>query len=258
MLSITAPAGITHVLGINTEYKTGVVFNSAYCILPGGEVTSRYDKQHLLSFIEKPISGMIMPFFSSEGFSAISDTSHAAPLNTPYGKAGVFICNEASVPAAAASMVKQGAIFFLNMSNDGWFNDTYIVRTHFYYARLRAVESRKDLAVNTNNGYSGLIKASGEIVEQERSEDAFVKIVSIQPNNLVTTAAILPNWFVFSCLAFLLFNAIIGLIKKIKQLQPDTATGWGKHVLTHEWTPWRDETACPDSVPGPRARTDRC
>lgn len=216
ILLITAPAKTTHILGINTEYKDNVVFNSAYCILPNGEVSSRYDKQYLLSFIEKPLSGVLMPFFSSGGFSAMSSAQHAAPLNTPYGKAGVLICNEAAVPAAASDMVKQGAQFLFNMSNDGWFNDTYIVRLHFYYARLRAVESRKDLAINSNNGYSGMIKASGAIVEKERSEDPFVKMVSMQPNNIVTTASALPNLFVYCCAAFLVFIAAVDFVNRNK------------------------------------------
>ena len=213
ILSITAPAHVIHILGINTEYKADVVFNSAYCILPGGEVTNRYDKQHLLALIERPVNGLIMPFFSSEGFSATSDSQHASPLNTPYGKAGIFICNETAVPAAAASMVKKGARFLFNMSNDGWFNDTYIVGMHFYYARLRAVESRKDLVINSNNGYSGFIQASGTIVEQERGEEPFVKLVSVQPNDIISTATVSPYLLVYSCAAFLLLFAVFNFVK---------------------------------------------
>lgn len=211
ILSITAPAQVTHILGINTDFKDNVVFNSAYCLLPNGEVAGRYDKQYLLSFIEKPLSGILMPFFSSGGFSAISDDKHAASLNTPYGKAGVFICNEAAVPAAAASRVKDGAQFLINISNDGWFTDTYIVRLHFYYARLRAVESRKDLAINSNNGYSGMVKASGEIMEQEKSDDPFVKLVTMHPNNIVSMASSYPNLFVYGCAIYILVIGGINL-----------------------------------------------
>ena len=120
----------------------------------------------------------------------------------------MLICNEAAVPAAASNMVKHGAQFFFNMSNDGWFNDTYIVRLHFYYARIRAVESRKDLAINCNNGYSGLIKASGDIVEQERSEDPFVKMVSIEPNNTISLASSIPNLLVYCSVAYLLLITV--------------------------------------------------
>lgn len=203
ILSITKPANATHIMGINTSIAENEVYNSAYCILPDGSVTSRYDKQYLLALIEKPLNGIIMPFFSSKGFVAKNDLEHSAPLSTPYGKAGILICNEAAVPLAAAAMVKQGAEFLFNMSNDGWFNDTYIVRLHYYYARLRAVESRKDLVVNCNNGYSGLIQGSGEIIEQERSEEPFVKIVSVHPNSQISLASLVPDLLVYACVVYL-------------------------------------------------------
>ena len=205
ILKTTTDKPITHVLGINTEYRNNIVFNSAYAIIPGGEVTGRYDKQYLLSIVEKPLSGFLMPFFSNAGFSVVNDSIHDNPLNTAFGKAGILICNEAVMPAAAAIAVKKGAQFLLNMSNDGWFSDTYIPRLHFYNARLRAVESRKDIVVNANNGISGLINASGEIVERERSEDPFVKMVYVQPNNYKSIATIFPGLFIYCCAFYLLF-----------------------------------------------------
>ncbi len=213
VFKITDPASITHIMGINTAYKENEVFNSAYCILPGGNVTGHYDKQYLLSFIEKPLNGWLMPFFSSKGFSALNDTAHNKPLSTPFGRAGFLICNEAAVPAAAASQVRQGAQFLFNMSNDGWFNDTYIVNLHFYYARLRAVESRKDIAINSNNGWSGLIKASGDIEEQEKSTEPFVKMVKIQPNDYKTIVSSYPQIFTYFCLLFIAIICISSLIK---------------------------------------------
>ena len=215
VFKITDPAGITHIMGINTAYKENEVFNSAYCILPGGNVSGRYDKQYLLSFIERPLNGWLMPFFSSKGYSALYDSAHGKPLSTPFGKAGFLICNEAAVPAAAANQVKQGAQFLFNLSNDGWFNDTYIVDLHFYYARLRAVESRKDIAINCNNGFSGLIKASGDIEEKEKSEEPFVKMVSIQPNNYITIASLYPKIFIYGCAFYIAIIFITGFKKRL-------------------------------------------
>lgn len=217
VFKITDPVKITHILGMNTAYTQGQVYNSAYCILPGGIVTGRYDKQYLLTYIEQPFNGWLMPFFSSNGYAAISDKAHANPLPTPYGKAGFLICNEAAIPAAAANQVKQGAEFLMNMSNDGWFSDTYIVRLHYYYTRLRAVESRKDIAINCNNGFSGLIKASGVIEEKEKSDEPFVKIVSMQPNKHLTVASSYPGLIVYACIIYVTVILAIVLIRKIKQ-----------------------------------------
>lgn len=216
VLKITAPAQAAHILGMNTAYGKNEVFNSAYCILPDGKVNARYDKQHLLALIEKPLNGIVIPFFSSNGFIERNNNAYAAPLNTPYGKAGLLICNESVVPSAAANMVKQGAQFLCNMSNDGWFNDTYIVTDHFYTARLRAVESRKDLVINSNNGYSGLIKASGEIDVMKRSTEPFAEMVSVQPNNYTTPAALFPKLFVYGCACYVFIIVVINCYKKYR------------------------------------------
>ena len=213
ILKAGANKQITHILGINTEYKDNVVLNSAYAILPNGEVAGRYDKQYLLSVIEKPLNGFLMPFLSSAGFSVVNDVKHAEPLKTPFGNAGILICNEAAVPAAAQKMAKNNANFLCNMSNDGWFSNTYIVQLHFYCARLRAVATRKDVVVNSNNGYSGLIKASGEIDAMERSEDPFVKMVSVQPNNIISTATKFPNLFLYLCVFFVAGIFVYQIIK---------------------------------------------
>jgi apolipoprotein N-acyltransferase len=214
IFKITDPARITHIMGINTAYTANEVFNSAYCILPGGIVEGRYDKQYLLSFIEKPLNGWLMPFFSSKGYSARNDMENSKPIQTPFGKAGFLICNEAAIPAAAANQVKQGAEFLMNMSNDGWFDDTYIVWAHYYSARLRAVESRKDIAINCNNGFSGLIKASGNIELKKRNTEPFVDIVTIQPNNYITMASSHPMIFIYGCAIYIALILLLQIVTK--------------------------------------------
>jgi apolipoprotein N-acyltransferase len=197
IIKITKPANITHILGINTEAGSGnMVYNSAYCLLPDGTVTGRYDKQVLLALIERPIGGALIPFMSSAGFTAKTG-EYSAPLNTPYGKAGIIICNESAVPSTAYNAALKGAEFICNLSNDGWFNDTYIVGLHFYNARLRAVETRKDVAINSNDGYSGLVKASGRIAMQERSDGPLVKMVTVNCNQYKSLAVSCPYLFVY-------------------------------------------------------------
>ncbi len=216
VLKITAPAHVTHVMGINTAVSDNVIYNSAYAIDSTGKVTGRYDKQFLLSLIEKPINGALIPFFSSLGFIETNDPAHGTPLTTPYGKAGIMICNESTVPQSAALMVKQGAQFLFNMSNDGWFNNTYITDLHFQNARLRAVETRKDVAVNCNNGFSGLIKASGRIDTQQRSTAPIVQIVNLQPNNFTSVTILYPYIFIYCCGAVIVVFIFLNLVPKTR------------------------------------------
>ncbi|MEP6684790.1 MAG: apolipoprotein N-acyltransferase [Parafilimonas sp.] len=210
ILKESSSANVTHILGINTEVENNIVNNSAYCILPNGNVAGRYDKQFLLSFIEKPLSNISIPFFSSKGFLVSNDKAHSAPLTTPYGNAGIMICNESAIENSARNSVNQGAEFFFNMSNDGWFNKTYIVRSHFLIARLRAVETRKDVAVNCNNGYSGFISASGSIIKQQKDTEPFVQLAEIHPNNYKTFAVTYPLLLIYISAAFV----FIIIIKK--------------------------------------------
>jgi len=212
VLQITAPAHATHILGINTQAEDNATefHNSAYCVLPDGKVTGRYDKQFMLSFVERPIGGMAMPFLSNNGYKERTNRLYNAPLKTPYGNAGILICNEAAVSAAGTHLASAGADFLLNMSNDGWFDDTYIVEDHFYAARLRAVETRKDIAINSNNGYSGMIKASGEIGARRRDDHPFVEVVSVRPNDTKTLATACPNLLAYICVLYVLVMLAIG------------------------------------------------
>lgn len=214
ILKESAQTNVTHILGINTEVKDNIVNNSAYCILPNGDVTGRYDKQFLLAFIEKPLSNLSVPFFSNKGFLVSDDTAHNKPLPTSYGKAGIMICNESAIENSARNSINDGAQFFCNMSNDGWFNNTYIVRSHFLSARLRAVETRKDVAVNCNNGYSGFINANGNIIKQQKDTEPFVLVGDIHPNNILTAACSLPYLFVSTCAVIILAVATIKLRKR--------------------------------------------
>lgn len=214
VLRITAPAHITHIIGINTAIDTNTVFNSAYCFLPDGKMAGRYDKQYLLSLIEKPLTGVLLPFLSSNGFEVQPGQQYHLPLPTPYGKAGIIICNEATVPAVAQNRVNNGAEFLLNMSNDGWFSNTYIVGLHFYNARLRAVENRRDLVVNSNNGICGHILASGDIGFQHADTEPYVQTVQVQPNNYHAMYTNQPLLFVYGSLLCVFLLLVYGRIKK--------------------------------------------
>lgn len=198
-------ANISHILGMNTAIANDVVCNSAYCLLPGGKLAGRYDKKTPLLFIEQPWHSWLLPFFSANGYSVLPGKNRL-PLTTPYGKAGVLICNESALPEAAAATVQQGAQFLLNLSNDGWFSNTYLAASHFYNARLRAVETRKDLAINSNNGRSGLVNASGRIIESA--------LVTIRPNTVQPLAvrySLLP-----ACICICILLAIIFINQKTK------------------------------------------
>jgi apolipoprotein N-acyltransferase len=117
-----------------------------------------------------------------------------------------MICNESTLASAARDQVLRGANFLLNLSNDGWFSDTYLVALHFYNARLRAVETRRDVAINSNNGISGLIDASGRITAMKKKEAPFILNVGIRPRQGYTLCSTYPDLMIWLCGAILLWS----------------------------------------------------
>jgi apolipoprotein N-acyltransferase len=171
-LRITWPSKAGHIIGIFSPYEkdTSKRYNSAYYIEPDGAITGRYDKVQLLSFLEKPFMRAKLPFFSESAHTDIVPGEKRQLLKTPYGNAGMLICNEITAPIPYRSVLKKGARFFIIMSNDAWFEDTMVTLHHFYTVRLRAVEIRKDFAVNSNRGYSGIIHSSGLVQSEGKGE----------------------------------------------------------------------------------------
>src|SRR5690606_30817998 len=50
------------------------------------------------------------------------------------------------------------------ITNDAWWGDTQGHKQHLSYARLRAIETRRDIVRSANTGISALINAKGEIM----------------------------------------------------------------------------------------------
>ncbi|SEA27210.1 Apolipoprotein N-acyltransferase [Arachidicoccus rhizosphaerae] len=222
--SITTGYNITHLIGMNTDFdrKNRIFYNSIYCMEPHHKVIGRYDKRLALSLIEKPFLGMLIPFYNSTGFRVKEGTSDK-PLPTPVGNAGMLLCNESTIPDLAYRTVSQGANFLVNPGNDGWFSDTYIAKQHQFHARLRAIETRKDLVINNNDGYSGMIQSTGKMPDMNKSSAAMIGYVMITPNDYQTFIVAHPHWFAYLCLlvfvTFIIYNSIFIKDKDQKQIK---------------------------------------
>jgi len=82
----------------------------------------------------------------------------------PGGKFGLFICYEAIFPNEIRRFAKDGAQLLINISDDGWFGRTSAPPQHLMMARVRAVESRRWLLRDTNNGFTVAVDPYGRIV----------------------------------------------------------------------------------------------
>jgi apolipoprotein N-acyltransferase len=79
-------------------------------------------------------------------------------------KFGTFICYEAIFPDEIRRFAANGAELLINLSNDGWFGRSAAPAQHLMMARVRAIESRRWLLRDTNNGFTVSVDPYGRIV----------------------------------------------------------------------------------------------
>jgi len=168
-------------------------YNSAAMIAPYGDEVFEYDKMHLVPF------GEFIPWRDSLWFArnltaVVGDFSvgqrHSVG-SLAGGKFGVFICYEAIFPEHVRQFVLNGAGMLLNLSNDGWFGRTAAPAQHLLQARVRAVENRRWLLRDTNNGYTVSIDPYGRIVARMPAD---VRGVLEAPYAFRTDRTIYTSW----------------------------------------------------------------
>ena len=146
--------------------------NSAYALTPSGEITGRYDKQHLVPFGEYVPLQRILFFLDKMvvGIGNFQPGPGPTLLSLPRGpdqppvRFGVAICYEVIFPDLVRQLANEGAHFLLTITNDAWFGKTLAPHQHFGMVVFRAVENRLAFARSANTGVSGLIDPTGRIL----------------------------------------------------------------------------------------------
>ena len=79
---------------------------------------------------------------------------------------GCAVCYESVYGEHCAKYVRAGARLLTIITNDAWWGDTPGYRQHLNYARLRAIETRRDIARCANTGISAFIDQRGRILSR--------------------------------------------------------------------------------------------
>lgn len=141
--------------------------NSAVAMDAHGVVIGIVDKVLLLPFSEEipffPWLTFLHPYVPCAGFVAGTQAtvielggSRIAPLN----------CYEDLFPWFGREAAQQNPDFLLNITNDAWFFNTAEPAEHHGIARMRAIETRRDLVRVVNTGLTGHIDALGRRVDE--------------------------------------------------------------------------------------------
>ncbi|HUM46118.1 MAG TPA: apolipoprotein N-acyltransferase [Chitinophagales bacterium] len=74
-----------------------------------------------------------------------------------------MICYESIYGEYSTEYVRRGGNLLFIVTNDGWWGNTAGYKQHLQYARLRAVETRRDMAQSANTGTSAFINQRGDL-----------------------------------------------------------------------------------------------
>lgn len=91
-----------------------------------------------------------------------------------HGKIAPVICYESVYGEFVGDYINNGANAIFIITNDGWWGNTPGYKQHNEYARLRAIEHRKDIARSANTGISCFITSNGTKLHETPYEEAAV------------------------------------------------------------------------------------
>ncbi|MDE6694256.1 MAG: apolipoprotein N-acyltransferase, partial [Bacteroidales bacterium] len=127
-------------------------------LTPGIEIMPFAGK---VKFIEK----LAVDLGGTVGTLGVDEGPHVFADGDTMPKFSAIICYEAGFPDDVASCVNAGAELLFVSTNDGWWGNTPGHRQHASYARLRAVENRRDIARSANTGISCFINQRGDVFQ---------------------------------------------------------------------------------------------
>ena len=169
--------GIPQRMIFNDELK---VYNSAIFLRPDGFYDT-YQKIFLVPFAE------YVPFFKNwlskiNQFDDMGSFSPGQNYNTfDIGnvKSSIMICYDSSSFKIAKRMVEKGAEIIFVITNDSYVGKAMPYQ-HFEHAKLRSIELGIPVVQSANNGISGIILPSGEVLIKTEIDERNVYNYSIK------------------------------------------------------------------------------
>ncbi|MEX1187633.1 MAG: apolipoprotein N-acyltransferase [Bacteroidia bacterium] len=126
------------------------------------------------------------------------------------------ICYESVYGDFMQNYIRGGANFIAIITNDGWWGDTPGYRQHLAYARLRAIESRRDVIRSANTGISAIINQRGDIIEQRAYWTPAAIAGELNLNNELTIYSLTGDFLGLSALILSVFLLLFSLLKNFK------------------------------------------
>jgi apolipoprotein N-acyltransferase len=147
-------------------------YNSAF-LMNAKDIPQLYHKSKLVVGVEnfpyqdilKPILGDVMiDLGGTVAMKTTQEDREVFALNNQTFT-GPIICYESVYGDYVTGYVENGANFLSIITNDAWWGNTQGHQQHLSYAKLRAIETRRDVVRSANTGISAFINQKGEVTK---------------------------------------------------------------------------------------------
>ena len=170
------------VFGINSK-KKGKIYNSLVILDKHLNVLGKYDKNNLVPFGEfLPFEGLFLKIGIKKitsGYTSFSSSNKRQLIELNNVKFLPLICYEI-IYSGNLNYNNENYDLIINISEDGWFGNSIGPYQHFSHSVFRAIEEGKNIVRSSNNGISGLVDPTGNLLKTNKSTESSV----IYINNL--------------------------------------------------------------------------
>lgn len=200
-----------------TNSVIGMDANTDLAALYAAHPSQRYDKHHLVPFGEFIPSGF--RWFTDALNIPLGDFNRGEirqPLfqaDTPH--IALNICYEDVFGEEILQSVRPhsqhgaGASILLNVSNLGWFGDSWALRQHLLISRMRALETSRPMLRATNTGMTGAIDPDGSVRALLPSHSRAILDIEVQGTQGMTPYV---KWGNKAVLLLSLIGLLMGLL----------------------------------------------
>ena len=167
------------------------VYNSSFI---NSNLKQVYHKSKLVVGVEnlpykkilKPILGNLLLDFGGTIMSRATQKNRTVFTTNNNNKIAPIICYEAMYGEYLNEYVRNGAQFLAIITNDGWWSNSPGHKQLLSYSKIRAIESRRDIARTANTGISAVINKRGDILKTIDYNKSGVINSSIHLSNEIT------------------------------------------------------------------------
>lgn len=184
------PSSTARIDAYSNEYFD--VFNTGLQL--NNEGISYYHKSKLVPGVErmpfpalfKPLESLAINLGGTMGSLGVQDDRGVFYSHDKKTCIAPVICYESAYSDYVADYVENGANLIFIITNDGWWENTPGHRQHLAYARLRAIETRREIARCANTGISCFVSPFGEIEQATKYWEPAVISKNLTPYNTQT------------------------------------------------------------------------